>query len=320
MKQKNVLLIAGGGTLGSYAAEELLAEGYSVDVICLEDKTSDRKDLTYIRANATIDFLKKLFAETHYDGIINFLHYTTVDAYKPYHELLTAHTDRLIFLSSYRVYADLKHPITEDAPRLLDVTDDREFLDREDYALPKARCEDYIRALPGKKNWTIVRPVISFSEKRFDMLMYCGRTLIDYAREGKTLIMPESRRFLTAGLDWAGNTGRLIARLLFCKSAIGETYTISSAPGLTWNDVANIYRDLIGLKVEWVDEETYLDANPSQKEGGADYWRYVYDRCYDRAVDNRKVLSATGLKKEDFKTVREGVALELERFRSDRPN
>lgn len=316
MEQKRVLLIAGGGTLGTYAAQELLAEGHLVDVVCLEDKTSDQENLTFIRARAELDFLEKLFAEKHYDGIINFLKYSTVEAYKPYHILLTENTDHLIFLSSYRVYADMQHPITEDAPRLLDVTDDQDFLAREDYALPKARCEDYIRSLPDRKNWTIVRPVISFSARRFDMLMYSGRTLIDCAREGKTLVMPESRRYLTAGLDWSGNTGRLIARLLFRENTLGETYTISSAPGLNWNDVAEIYRDLIGLKVEWVDEETYLNANPRQKTGNPDSWRYVYDRHYDRAVDNSKVLAATGMKKEDFKTIREGIEIELERFRS----
>ena len=43
MKKKNVLLIAGGGTLGTYASEELLRLGHSVDVICLEDKVSDNE-------------------------------------------------------------------------------------------------------------------------------------------------------------------------------------------------------------------------------------------------------------------------------------
>ena len=35
--EKKVLLIAGGGTLGTYAAKTLLAQNCRVDVICLED-------------------------------------------------------------------------------------------------------------------------------------------------------------------------------------------------------------------------------------------------------------------------------------------
>ena len=35
--EKNVLLIGGGGTIGTYVAKELLEMGCSVDIICLED-------------------------------------------------------------------------------------------------------------------------------------------------------------------------------------------------------------------------------------------------------------------------------------------
>ena len=72
---KRVLLIAGGGTLGTYTAAELLRLGHSVDVICLEDKMTDNENLRFFKANATLDYLKELFKENHYDGIVNFIHY-----------------------------------------------------------------------------------------------------------------------------------------------------------------------------------------------------------------------------------------------------
>ena len=99
--KKKVLLIGGGGTLGSYTAEELLALGHKVDVICLEDKKSDNESLTYIREKADLEFLKNFFKDKKYDGIVNFLHYQDEAAYAPYHELLTKKCDHLIFLSSY---------------------------------------------------------------------------------------------------------------------------------------------------------------------------------------------------------------------------
>lgn len=314
---KHILLIAGGGTLGTYTAKELLRLGHRVTVICLEENTSDTENLTFIRANATLDFLKEHFRTNRYDGIVNFIHYTTLEAYIPYHRLLEANTDHLIFLSSYRVYADLEHPITENAPRLLDTVTEPEFLAKENYALPKSRCEDFLRSETDPHKWTIVRPVISFSERRFDLLMYSGRVLIEHADTGKPIYMPESRRHLTAGLDWAGNSGKLIANLLFKDSARGETYTISSAPGMTWEEVAELYTELIGLEVIWTDEETYLAHNPQlTKDGGSPgaYWSYIYDRHFDRAVDNRKVLAATGLTKADFAGLREGLVAELQRI------
>ena len=127
------------------------------------------------------------------------------------------------------------------------------------------------------------------------------------------MIMPELARNLTAGLDWSGNTGKIIAHLLFKKETIGEAYTISSAPRLTWGEIATIYEEQIGLKVVWTDEETYLKVNPHlQREKGL-WWAYLYDRRFDRDIDNTKVLKATGLKETDFLTLREGLSIELSR-------
>ena len=123
------MLIAGGGTLGRYTAKELLSKDCEVDVICLEDNISDNSNLRYYKANADLKYLTEFLKDNYYDGIVNFIHYTSVDAYKPVHKLLCSKTDQLIFLSSYRVYADLQHPITETAPMLADVVkDDEEFL------------------------------------------------------------------------------------------------------------------------------------------------------------------------------------------------
>ncbi len=308
---QTILLIAGGGTLGTHTAAELLRLGYRVEVLCLEEKVSCHRNLTYIQGNATLEYLETFLEGKYYDGIVNFIHYTTPEAYKPFHSLLTVHAGHLIFLSSYRIYADLQHPITEDAPRLLDVIKDTEFLQKETYALPKARCEDYLRAETDNSKWTIVRPVISFSANRFDLLMDSGDTVITRAIEGEPLYMPEEARNLTAGLDWAGNSGKLIANLLCKDAARGEAFTISSAPGLTWGEVAEIYTELLGLEVVWVDKKTYLEKNPRLLPGGWAHWMFIYDREYDRAVDNRKVLAATGLRKEDFATIREGIRYEL---------
>ena len=73
-QEKNVLLIAGGGTLGTYTAKELLRLGCRVEVLCPEEKHSDNERLTFHRAYATREALTDLFSKTHYDGIVNFVH------------------------------------------------------------------------------------------------------------------------------------------------------------------------------------------------------------------------------------------------------
>jgi len=301
---KKTLLIAGGGTLGTYTAEELLRLGHKVDVICLEDKVSDNDRLRYFKARAELPYLEELFKKEHYDGIINFIHYKDPSDYIPYHELLSRSAEHLIFLSSYRVYADLSHPITEDAPQLLDVIkDDPDFLKDEDYALSKSRAERFLNDNPYPKNWTIVRPVISFSDRRLDIVTVSRHEVIEAAKADKVIQLPVKARDLVAGLDWAGNSGKMIANLLFKKECIGEAYTVSSAQNLTNAEIADIYTDILGVRFEWV-PMVYPENN----------YIWKYDRIYDRRIDNSKVLRATGLTASDFKSIREGIYTELKKL------
>lgn len=305
---KKVLLIGGGGTLGTYTAENLLKMGHKVDILCPEDKVSDNENLVFFKGYGTAETLKEMFSKKHYDGIVNFIHYENIEEYKPMHKLLCENTDHLIFLSSYRVYADKQSPITESAPQLLDVSEDKAFVERERYAIKKAEAEKFIRSAEYK-NWTMVRPVISFSQYRFDLFMYSGDVLIEAAKKGQVKYLPEKAKNLTAGIDWAGNSGKLIANLLFKKDAVGKAFTISSAQNLTWGQVAEIYGEVLGLKVEWVSEEEYIASIPPMSEGV--YWQYAYDRMFDRKIDNSAVLKVTGLKAEDFTSIKQGLITEL---------
>ena len=309
-ENKKVLLIAGGGTLGTYTAKELLRLGCYVDVLCPEDKKTDNEKLYYHNGLGDEDTLKDLFSKKHYDGIVNFIHYPCVEEYKPIHKLLSDNTEHLIFLSSYRVYADEQHPVTEEAPMLLDVSKDEEFLEKEDYALSKAKAEYFLRNESGTTNWTAVRPVISFSQYRFDIVTINQHTVIEKANSGETVYLPIDTKNLTAALDWSGNTGKLIANLLFKPETFCQSYTISSGQNITWGEMAEIYTALLGVKFEWVSTEEFI------KSGGTPYgeWALYYDRLFDRKIDNSKVLSATGLKKEDFKSITEGLKIEFDKL------
>jgi hypothetical protein len=80
-------------------------------------------------------------------------------------------------------------------------------------------------------------------------------------------------------------------------------YTVSSAQNLKWYEVAEIYTELLGVKFEWV-------ASNYPK----DLWIWHYDRAYDRIIDNSKILKATGLNCLDFKTIKEGIEIELKKL------
>ncbi len=306
--QQSVLLIGGGGTLGTYVAKELLSQGHRVEILCPEEKHSDNENLTFIRAFATMDVLTALLDGKMYDGIVNFIHYRDVEEYPPFHKLLIAHTKHLIVLSSYRVYADEQHPVTETAPQLLDTSTDAEFLEKEWYALAKAKLERYLNTECAGQPWTVVRPVISFSKYRFDLVTWSGDLLLEKAKNGETIPLPIGSKNLTAGLDWAGNSGKLIANLLFKPETFGEAYTVSSAQNLTWGQVADLYQKHLGLKFEWIDTDAYIRYKHSD---GETLWTYIYDRLFDRDIDNRKILQATGLCADDFTSVEDGLVYEL---------
>lgn len=308
---KSILLIAGGGTLGKYTAAELLRLGCHVDIICLEENVSDNERLCYYNGYADLEYLKEFLKNRHYDGIVNFIHYEDVNTYKPVHKLLSENTDHLIFLSSYRVYADVEHPITENSPTLYETVRDRDFLESEKYAVPKTKAELFIRNESGTKNWTIVRPVISFSDRRLDIVTVSGIRVMEHAKSGKPILLPKIAKLLTAGLDWAGNSGKLIANLLFKEKAFGEVFTVSTAQNLTWGEVADIYTAILGVKFEWVSTEAYINENPQLQK---DSWILKYDRLFDRKIDNSKILKVTELTKEDFTSIRDGIKYELEKI------
>lgn len=312
-ENKKVLLIGGGGTIGTYVAKELIEKGCSVDIICLEDYTSDNERLRYFKANVTKDFLRGFLLDKYYNGILDLVHHDVPEDYIDYHMLIAPKTDHEIFFSSIRAIGNAQHPITEEAPLILDLIDegtftDKEFIERDAYALTKARYERYLRRVSKFKNWTIIRPMINSSEKRLDLILNTFQSLVELSKAGETIYQPDICRNVVAGLEWAGNTGKMIANLLFKEECMGETYMLSTGHRMTWEDVADVYTELLGAKIAWVPVEEYTARTG---HGG---FPLKYDRNYDRAVDNTKILKATGLTKEDFVPFKEGIRIELEKL------
>ena len=65
-----------------------------------------------------------------------------------------------------------------------------------------------------------------------------------------------------------------------------------------------LYTRLTGVNFRWADTEEYVSTG----HGGNGLF---YDRLYDRAVDNTKILKATGFKNEDFTSIEDGIKIEL---------
>lgn len=159
----------------------------------------------------------------------------------------------------------------------------------------------------GKSTVEIKNGQLTLEPFGYVILTYYGHALLTKIRNGETIPLPMNAKNLAAGLDWAGNSGKLIANLLFKEECFGEAYTVSSAQNLTWGEVAEIYTELMEAKIEWVSLEEYLKAT-----NNFNYYALIYDRLFDRQIDNSKILKATGLTKNDFLSLKEGLKIEMD--------
>lgn len=307
---KKILVIGGTGAIGRYAVQELLNEGYQVDVLSLDHVISDHPYLKYmVGPGKDIKYMKQLLVKEHYDGIVDFMLYRTV-SFTDRFQIFLENTDHYIFLSSYRVYADDK-VITENSPRLLDVSDNAEYLATEDYSLYKARCENILNA-SKYSNWTIVRPSITYSVKRYQLVTWEADVLIPRTLKKQKILLPREAMDVETVMTWAGDSGKMFAKLMFNEKAYRETFTLATAEHHPWSYVAECYSELIGAQFELTDKETYVRIkSPGDTINMPQMWQLDYDRLFHRVIDNSKILSVTGLKQEDFMPLKEGLRREL---------
>ncbi len=305
-EKKKILLLGGTGALGVYMAPELLSMGYQVYITSRKPHKSNERNLIYLTGNAKdMAFIRPLL-EQKFDAIVDFMIYKTPEFEARYMELLDA-TPHYLFLSSYRVYGD-NHgkPITEESPRLLDSVQDEEYLATDEYGLTKARQENLLRA-SGRKNFTILRPAITYSKERFQLGTMEAAEFLKRALAGKAVIFPRQMLDKQATMSWAGDVGRMMARLVFNEKAMGETFTVSTAEHHTWREVMNYYVELLDMKVKLVDLSVYAEVFPRP-------YQIKYDRMLDRVVDNTKALEATGMRQEDLMPLKDGLKIELTNF------
>ncbi|MBS1370681.1 MAG: epimerase [Lentisphaeria bacterium] len=304
MERKKVLVLGATGAMGQYLVPGLAEMGYTIDAVSLDEAKSDFPNVNCIRGNAKErEFLWRLL-ENNYDGIVDFMIYTTAEL--PCLPPLTEKTGHYIYLSSYRVYDDREHPVRESSPRLLDSSGDVLLRNSDDYSIYKARGENIIRALP-RKNWTIIRPAITYSLMRYQLVTLEAANTVGRAFAGKPVVLPEQARNIQATMSWAGDVSRMIAGLLFNEKAVGEAFTVATAEHHTWGEIADYYKDICRLEAHWVDQEDYLRILAHGP------WQLKYDRLFNRIMDNSKVLAATGMKQSELTPLYDGLSREIAR-------
>ena len=314
MMKKKVLVPGGTGAMGVYLVPELLKMGYQVDVVSLDTAVSTNPDLTYIQADAKDPAYIESLLKQDYVAVVDFMFYPTREQFERFTTLYLENTEHYIFLSTYRVYANEEHPIKETSPRLLDVATDQAFLQSGDYSIYKAQAEDFLRN-SSWKNWTIVRPAITYSKRRFQLVTLEMDTVVRRMLEGKKLVLPEKAMPVQATMSWAGDVAIMMARLLLNKDAYGETYSVCTAEHHTWEEISKMYERIGGLQYCTVDTQTYIDILCPNHI--LFQQQLIYDRYYDRIMDNSKILNITGMKQSELMPLEKGLAMEFANFPKD---
>ena len=308
----DILILGGTGAMGVPLVEILKKEGNNLYVTSRR-KLSSEDNLHYIQGNAKDPAFFASLLNRKYDAIIDFMVYGTDELQRRLPELLS-HTGQYCFFSSSRVYAESRQPITEDSPRLLDVCTAQEYQHTDEYALAKAREENLLRN--GKeKNWTIIRPYITYNDYRLQLGVYEKENWLYRALQGRTIVLPKDIAERKTSLTYGPDVASVIKNLIGNEKAYGQAFHVVNTESLTWGEILDIYLDIIEKetgkrpKVKIIDNSLGLQKvwNP---------WQIKYDRMYDRIFDNSKIQGVCGI--YNYKDIKSGLEECLGNF-LDRP-
>ena len=279
-----ILVLGGTGAMGVHLVQVLAELGHEVHVTS-RSRGGKSGNIKYITGNAHDEtFLNHLLSD-RWDGIVDFMVYSTGVFKKRYQQLLKA-TAHYIYLSSSRVYADSDTPITEKSLRLLDVSQDEKYLATDEYALTKARQEDLL--FNSKyQNWTIIRPYITYDTERLQLGVLEKEDWLYRAVHGRTIVTAKDIQTKQTTLTSGADVAKTMAALIGNKKAQGEAFHITTDESLTWSEVTAIYQNAlkennITAKVLEQNLNDFLDW----RQG---VYQVTYDRLYNRNFDNSKV-------------------------------
>ncbi|HIR87466.1 MAG TPA: NAD-dependent epimerase/dehydratase family protein [Candidatus Fimimorpha faecalis] len=298
-----VLVLGGTGAMGEPLVRMLVERGDKIYVTSRR-KRQDKGSVHYIQGDAhNLSFIKQELSK-NYDAIVDFMIYSTAD-FRDRSKLYLNSTGQYIFLSSARVYADSKKPITENSPRLLDVCKDEDYLKTDEYALAKARSENMLFE-SDHKNWTIIRPYITYNTKRLQLGGLELGTWLTASLSGRPLVLPKDVGKHQTTMTHGDDVARAMAALIGNNKAFGEAFHITGNEHMKWREVAEVYMEVleekIGSGVEIYEPETSKGLSGIMGNSA----QIRYDRTYNRVFDNAKLLSVCGAN-FDFTIMRNGL-------------
>lgn len=285
-----ILVLGGTGAMGTPLAEILADRNNDVYVTTRRNRESSINNVNYITGNAhENDFINSLLKQK-FDVIIDFMSYDTKE-FEERIDLLLSNTNQYIFLSSARVYADNNENfIKEDSPRLLDVVNDKLYVQTDEYALAKAR-EENILLKSSKKNWTVIRPYITYNDERLQLGVLEKEMWLRRALNGKSIVFCRDISDKYTTLTYGYDVALRIADIAGKNNAMGEIFQIMTSRSIKWSDVLEIYLDILTPNLGARPNVYWVDSFQMFPEKCFNEYQIKYDRLFNRKFDNSKIES-----------------------------
>lgn len=281
-----ILVLGGTGAMGIHLVKIMKEKDHDVFVTSRKVLRSI-DNIHYLKGDAKeISFLRLVLQKEKWDAIVDFMVYDS-PSFEQRVDILLNNTKQYIYISSARVYAESKGSITEDSYRLLDISQDITYLETDEYALTKARQEDMLKA-SGQKNWTIIRPYITYSENRLQLGVLEKEEWLYRALHGRSIIFSkdivEKETTLTYGFDVANGISKLIGE----SDALGQSYHITTNGSQKWADILSIYLSVLEEHLGYRPQVILQDLDFFLESKNAEY-QIRYDRLYNRIFDSSKI-------------------------------
>jgi nucleoside-diphosphate-sugar epimerase len=303
-----ILLLGGTGAMGSHLGEILSSNKQNI-VITTRANRKSSEFIEYRQGDAkNIDFLNTLLEEK-WDVIVDFMIYNETELKERVQKLLNS-TSQYMFLSSSRVYDNSAEFIKEDITRLLDTCKDKEYLATSEYALTKARQEDILKS-SSKKNWTIIRPYITYSETRLQLGTLEKENWLYRALKGRTIVFSQDIKEHFTTLTYGFDVAIAMVKLMNGPNALGEAYHITSKNSYKWEELLEVYLEAIKEETGKRPKVLFQNLTDFYTWNHGKY-QIIYDRLYDRKFDNTKVNEFIDTNK--FIDAKEGLRKCLKEF------
>lgn len=282
----NILLIGGTGVIGKSLTEELLlSKNFSVFITTRNTNLSSSSEITYIYGDSLDEFFIKNIIDSHdFDVIVDFMVYPT-SLFSKLVSYFLNNCMHYIFLSSYRVYSDSGNKkLTEESLRLIDdTTINYNYRKSEEYAIKKAKQENILFE-KNMKNWTILRPSITFGKNRIQLFCFECSFYLPRIMNDLPIVIPKYIKDIKTTYTDSNFSAKYILNIINNKNHFTQVFNLCSDFNTTWGNIFDFFSKELDAKFIEVDFEQFKSLH-------VNLYQVKFDRMLNRNLSNSKLLS-----------------------------